>query len=292
MQETKICDAGYLHRLDDELYRVGFGRGNMQSLEFYEQGYTDSPDGWIEASFLLSNCVATLDTLAAKDTDIRFPLTQQTVAYAQRSRRPDFTAGDDIGDFACLEMEPRLLRSLSWHEQTPFTNEIADKHKPATILFGVDGEPCGYQKASGNAHAYIWRDSDISTETGVFSVAKDSFIQLSYYTGEDPREHYPGTGLIALEQAQPPLTIDFLRFSTACLTTSLRVNGANTAAYREPKLSANVPEMSIFSSISIGDRVQHLLKQERALRVTRSLARRQAPGLIHHKPAVDRSLAG
>lgn len=266
MHEVLLRDASYLHHLDGELFDIGFDHDNYLPIHFYEEGYLADPEAWIQGSFVLSGHLSAQNLPDISSTDMRFQLTAQSVAYAQMPHHAPLSAYQ-IEDIGCLEMEPRLLRSLSWHEAPTYSREIPETQRPAMILFGSDGEPCGYRKASGNPHAYIWRDAVVATESGAFCVPEDSFIAMNYAPGEDPREWYAGTSLISFENIRLPQSIDFLRFSTASLSTTIMVRGAYSTVNRAPKLSENIAELKNFSPQYIGERVQSLLKQERALRV-------------------------
>ncbi|MGF7228802.1 MAG: hypothetical protein ACQR33_02340 [Candidatus Saccharibacteria bacterium] len=275
MREMKLREAGYLYRLDTELYRAGEDADVRMALASLEKEYMADPERWITESLNISAELTTFDTTHMTADEADFPLTRKSLAFAHAKRKAPIPAGDYyLGDIACIEAELRVLRSLSWHEKMPHVEDIDVCHKPASILFDAAGKPCGYQKASGLPLTYIWRNSDVRTEAGVYRLPADSFVELIYAIGEDPRECYVGKSLIALENARLPQDITFLRFSTASLTIAIQTRGANAVADRAPKLYENVNELAQFEPRLIGNRVRKLLKQERAIRVGQKVSRK------------------
>lgn len=267
---TDLYTGGtYLHRLDSELFEFGYS-GALQELrvEDYEETYGINPETAILSTLALCNSIINYGSITPKETEPVFELTERTVEYALRHDRIEPSQDLNLDDHACLEAEPRLLRSLAWHDG-PEASRLGARNntKPAAIFFDSMGEPFAYQKASGLSTAYVWRSCTIDLQHARYHLPADCFITLTYPPAEDPRLLYQEHSLVAFEAIPQQASVDLLRFSTFGLANTVRLEGARTTVERAEKLSEQLPLIARTSPYSIGERVQQLLKGGHALSV-------------------------
>ena len=268
---TDIHSGGeYLRRLDSELFEFGYNDVPPLRVEDYEVAYDIDPEDSILSTLALCNSVISHGYIVPRSDEPVFELTERTIEHALHHHRIEPSKNHVLSEVACLQAEPRLLRSLSWHDG-PQAERLGGRNnvKPAAIFFDNDGEPFAYQKASGHGTAYVWRPCTIDTEGARYRLPADCFITIEYPPADDPRFLYLGRSLIAFEKIPQQATIDLLRFSTLSLNKALRLEGAHTAIERDEKLAEQLPELAEATSNTIGTRVEQLLKDDRALRVSR-----------------------
>ncbi len=266
---TDLYTGGtYLHRLDSELFEFGYNDDPQLHIEDYEKAYDIDPEAAILATLALCNSVISYGHILPKVSDPVFELTERTIEYALCSDRIEPSQDLSLVEHACLEAEPRLLRSLAWHDG-PEASRLGARNntKPAAIFFDSMGEPFAYQKASGLSTAYVWRSCTIDLQHAQYRLPADCFITLTYPPAEDPRLLYQEHSLVAFEAIPQQATIDLLRFSTFGLANTVRLEGARTTVERAQKLAEQLPLIARTSPYGISERVQRLLKSGHALRV-------------------------
>jgi hypothetical protein len=268
---TDLYTGGeYLYQLDSELFEFGHGDNPPLNIRDYEESYDIDPEAAILGTLALCNSVISYGHIFPKADEPMFGLTERTIEHALCYDRIEPSKDLSLTEFACLEAEPRLLRSLAWHDG-PEADHLGGHNniKPAAIYFDTSGEPCAYQKASGVSTAYVWRACTVEVQGMRYRLPADCFIHIEYPPADDPRFFYPERSLVAFENMPQQATIDLLRFSTFGIGKALRLDGARTTIERAGKLAEQLPSLARTSPYAIGERVQQLLKDGYALSVSK-----------------------
>lgn len=259
----------YLYQLDSELFTFGHGDANPLDRKEYEASYDIDPEATILETMALCNSVISYGRIFPRPTEPVLELTERTLEHALHHDRIEAMRSRILSDHACLEAELRLLRSLAWHDG-PEADHLGGYNNitPAVIYLDAAGDPFAYQKASGHDTAYVWRACTIEVEEARYRLPADCFITIEYPPADDPRFFYRGHSLIAFENMPQLARLDLLRFSTFSIDKALRIEGARTTTVRAGKLAEQLPALARSSSYTISDRVQWLLKNDYALRVS------------------------
>ena len=268
---TDLYTGGeYLRQLDSELFAFGYNDSPQLRIEDYEVAYDIDPEASVLSTLALCNSVVSYGYILPRPDEPVFELTERTIEHALHHDRIEPSSNHTLSETACLQAEPRLLRSLSWHDG-PEAERLGGRNnvKPAAVYFDNNDEPFAYQKASGLGTAYVWRACTVDTEVARYRLPADCFITIDYPPAEDPRFFYLGHSLVTFEKMPRQATIDLLRFSTLSLGKTVRLEGASTAIERDEKLAEQLPALAETSSDDISLRVQQLLKDGRALHVSR-----------------------
>lgn len=267
---TDLYTGGeYLHQLDSELFEFGYNDTDQElRIEKYEESYDIDPEAAILSTLALCNSVISYGHIFPRTDEPAFELTERTLEHALRHDKIEPSKDLVLSEYACLEAELRLLRSLSWHDG-PEANHLGGHNntKPAVIYFDTNGEPCAYQKASGIGTTYVWRPCTIEVQQVRYRLPADCFINIEYPPDNDPRFFYPDRSLVAFDTMPQQATVDLLRFSTFSLDRAIRYEGARATVERAGKLAEQLPSLTRASSYTISDRVHQLLKNDHALSV-------------------------
>ncbi len=162
-------------------------------------------------------------------------------------------------DGLCLEMEPRLMRSLKFH--TPDNiRSTGWAGKASLVILGEDDRPVGYQKSSGVKSTYVWDQATLQTSKGKQTVPADSFAYLRYNEAIKGQWHDSTAGLIALRAHVDTVEVfGISRLSARCYPPTVRLAMANAASERQPKLKANIQAATTFKPQDVHQRVLELM---------------------------------